>query len=103
MARHKCCLCGREFYGYGNNPWPAAKDGRCCDDCNADVVLPARVEMIRAGGSVNPDLPQCVTGASKTGVCGNRRCIDQQPGIRCCAACKERAECNSACGWITSE
>ena len=43
-----CCLCGREFTGWGNNPWPVDKhpDHRCCDDCNAGLVIPARLALI---------------------------------------------------------
>lgn len=33
----KCSLCGREFYGYGNNGKPLV-DGPVCDDCNPQVV-----------------------------------------------------------------
>ena len=36
--RQKCCLCGEEFGGYGNNPAPLAEEGRCCDRCNEKVV-----------------------------------------------------------------
>lgn len=39
----ECCICGKEFTGYGNNPWPVMKDGKCCDECNFDTVLPARL------------------------------------------------------------
>lgn len=39
----KCCICGKKLEGYGNNPWPVKEDGRCCDDCNAFVVVPARM------------------------------------------------------------
>ena len=39
-----CCLCGKEFKGYGNNPWPVKEEGVCCDDCNLEVVIPARLE-----------------------------------------------------------
>lgn len=42
----KCCLCGREIEGYGNNAEPV-KDGRCCDDCNDNVVLPVRIGWIK--------------------------------------------------------
>ncbi len=37
----KCCICGKEISGYGNNPWPLDKsDGaRCCDECNAKVII----------------------------------------------------------------
>ena len=33
-----CHICGKTFIGYGNNPYPVAKDGLCCDDCNEVVV-----------------------------------------------------------------
>jgi len=40
MKKHICCICGKEFEGYGNNPWPFIKDesARCCDKCNAKVL-----------------------------------------------------------------
>ena len=43
-----CCFCGQEFYGFGNNPWPANSDvnARCCDHCNMTVVLPARIKQM---------------------------------------------------------
>lgn len=39
----KCCICGKEFEGWGNNPWPIKQDGECCDTCNAEKVVPARI------------------------------------------------------------
>ena len=44
----KCCICGVEFEGYGNNPYPVGRDvysdeDRCCDDCNETFVIPARI------------------------------------------------------------
>ena len=40
----KCCICGKEISGYGNNPYPLDKrEGvRCCDGCNNKVIV-ARV------------------------------------------------------------
>ena len=35
----KCCICGKEFKGYGHNPIPLKPTGRCCDDCNKIVIL----------------------------------------------------------------
>lgn len=35
---NQCVLCLGVFFGYGNNPWPLAETGRCCDDCNRRVV-----------------------------------------------------------------
>lgn len=33
-----CVLCGGVIEGYGNNPYPLAEEGRCCDLCNMLVV-----------------------------------------------------------------
>jgi hypothetical protein len=59
-----CCICGAEFdNGFGNNPDPVKKnlkgedikqwdpndpdgyDPRCCDTCNTNVVIPARIKQ----------------------------------------------------------
>lgn len=49
----KCCICGEEIRGIGNDPWGALNlDGslikwhfkdRCCDECNRDIVIPHRI------------------------------------------------------------
>ena len=47
MEKHICCICHKEFTGYGNNPAPyPTKDinDRCCDECNDKVVIHARLE-----------------------------------------------------------
>ena len=43
-----CCLCGKKCTGWGNNPWPVDKteDARCCDECNSEKVIPARIERM---------------------------------------------------------
>ena len=38
-----CCICGKVFEGWGCNPWPVKQDGECCDTCNREHVLPARI------------------------------------------------------------
>ena len=45
----KCCLCGKWFKGYGNNPWPLSHDvyERCCDECNDTKVIPSRLSQMR--------------------------------------------------------
>ena len=45
-----CCLCGVEFEGYGNNPAPVKESGECCDRCNAEKVIPVRLEALLALG-----------------------------------------------------
>jgi hypothetical protein len=42
-----CCLCDEEIEGIGNIPDPIREDGRCCDKCNAEKVLPARFLQMR--------------------------------------------------------
>lgn len=42
----KCCICGKEIEGHGNNPFPIAGK-TCCDECNVKVVLPYRIFLSR--------------------------------------------------------
>lgn len=43
----KCCICGKEIpKDQGNNPWPVKDEGLCCDECNYQKVIPARIEMM---------------------------------------------------------
>lgn len=55
MEKHNesipCCICGggievdkRSGWNQGHNAWPVVADGRCCDDCNANVVIPERIK-----------------------------------------------------------
>lgn len=41
----KCCICGKTIIGYGHNPDPVEKSGRCCDDCNLRYVVAARIAL----------------------------------------------------------
>jgi len=40
-----CSICGKEYSGWGNNAWPV-NDGRCCDQCNFEFVIPARISQL---------------------------------------------------------
>ena len=45
-AHGSCCICGGELGQFGgNNPAPlmSMDEGRCCNDCNAMFVIPARM------------------------------------------------------------
>jgi hypothetical protein len=45
-AIKQCSICTRSYTGWGNNAAPF--EGRCCDDCNARFVLPARIDRMKA-------------------------------------------------------
>ena len=46
-----CCICGKEFRGWGNDPWPVNKRRNtvCCDECNVTKVLEARIKLVQEG------------------------------------------------------
>lgn len=44
--QYQCALCHKLATGYGNSAEPLSR-GRCCDDCNVQVVLTRLVEMTR--------------------------------------------------------
>jgi len=39
-----CSICGKEYKNLGNDAAPVSP-GRCCDECNAKVVIPERVKQ----------------------------------------------------------
>jgi DNA-directed RNA polymerase subunit RPC12/RpoP len=47
----RCCICGKEIDGFGNNPYPLCgkedTDSRCCDECNWKFVIPGRVNSAK--------------------------------------------------------
>ena len=44
-----CCICGKEYEGYGYNPFPVKEEGCCCQSCNYSVVVPERWEHFSSG------------------------------------------------------
>tara|TARA_R100001443_G_scaffold7067_1_gene16220 strand:+ start:2136 stop:2339 length:204 start_codon:yes stop_codon:yes gene_type:complete len=55
----RCCICskyieplrnakGEIVWEYGHNADPV-KEGRCCEQCNFEAVLPARMEQLIGG------------------------------------------------------
>ena len=50
----KCCICGVEIKGWGNNPWPLSEgeNDRCCDVCNDTRVIPERIKRMQEGKSI---------------------------------------------------
>ena len=47
VEMYKCVICGETNEGYGNNPDPVKKEGRCCNDCDNNKVIPARIILAR--------------------------------------------------------
>jgi len=41
-----CVICHRLFEEYGNSAEPV-KQGRCCNACNDQVVIPMRIRLMR--------------------------------------------------------
>ena len=44
-----CCVCGKSYFGYGNNANPVVAGGVCCDKCDSERVIPARLGLLIAG------------------------------------------------------
>lgn len=59
---NKCCICGREYEGHGNNPYPVASpDLMCCNGCNYRVVIPARMEQQKKHEAMTTELEKIKT------------------------------------------
>ena len=48
QIEHKRSPDGKVYWTLGNNAEPVA-EGECCDSCNMNVVIPARLEHIEGG------------------------------------------------------
>ncbi len=53
--KNTCVLCGKQIRGYGNNAEPL-KRGRCCDICNKEKVIPARLKQLGKTSKIDEDL-----------------------------------------------
>ena len=42
----KCSICGKEIGKYGNGAYPV-NSGKCCDECNLKIVVPARIKLAK--------------------------------------------------------
>lgn len=43
-TKQECCICGIEFFGWGNNPYPvmSSESGACCESCKDTEVIQAK-------------------------------------------------------------
>ena len=55
----KCVICGEPIEGYGNNAEPVKK-GKCCDKCNQEVVIPARLKNLKLTEDQDDDKKETV-------------------------------------------
>lgn len=50
----KCCICEKEFEGFGNNPYPVFVNTNddelkeCCSRCNTEIVIPFKLQIASA-------------------------------------------------------
>lgn len=44
-TKNKCCFCKKDYGEFGNNPFPVKDKGRCCDDCDSEIVSVAREQQ----------------------------------------------------------
>lgn len=63
--KFKCCICGKEFIGFGNNPYPLCHkddyDSRCCNDCD-NLVIQARMYRLHDKTLTDEDLQKYFLG-----------------------------------------
>jgi hypothetical protein len=45
MTNQICVICQEPYTGYGHNAEPVCL-GMCCDDCNTEWVIPARLSQL---------------------------------------------------------
>jgi len=43
LKNQTCPICDKKFNGWGNNPAPLEIDGKVCDTCNMDIIVPVRM------------------------------------------------------------
>jgi hypothetical protein len=61
-----CVLCKKNCENkYGNNPDPVATEGLCCDRCNLNKVIPARIAQMRQDKDDYPMPPLCVASCGE--------------------------------------
>jgi hypothetical protein len=55
-GNNQCSICLRRFTEFGNNAWPI-NNGRCCNVCNDNVVIPAGIRLQRQKQAEAKDQP----------------------------------------------
>lgn len=58
-----CCICGKEYEGYGYNPFPVKEEGCCCQSCNYECGRPDGGNGTRLISAVRRPVPGRCTSA----------------------------------------
>ena len=55
MREFECCICHKVVREWGNDPFPINKEdgAQCCDRCNIEKVVPARLALVKKGETKN--------------------------------------------------
>ncbi|MBQ7210519.1 MAG: hypothetical protein IJS05_06465 [Paludibacteraceae bacterium] len=43
----RCCICHKTIDGHGHDPIPVMASGKCCDRCQYQAVIPARIRLAK--------------------------------------------------------
>lgn len=65
-AQNICVLCREKLDGHGNNPYPVSNTGKCCDNCNVDIIIPTRLKICQ-------DLPNEVMRICRREINNNKK------------------------------
>lgn len=57
VEKQNCVICGKPIIGFGNNALPVA-EGKCCDKCNQEVVIPARLKSVKLDEAKKDEQPE---------------------------------------------
>jgi hypothetical protein len=88
---YTCCLCGNDANGFGNSARPlVAHPAKCCDDCNAEQVLPARLAAMQAAARAEAErqlmqdtnvITQTTAPSTGAGLPACACCLGDQHGV----------------------
>jgi len=65
----KCVICSQVFNGIGANAFPISHFGECCNSCDTEKVIPARILQQEYSNKYGADLGEkCILGLIHLGM-----------------------------------